>query len=77
MNYFDISVSDSIVMKILKKVDHLCDVEDSNFLSEFVDVEFDELDKLSTLANIKDEVQAILVLECVFELDYVTMGHHR
>lgn len=70
-------MSDSIVMKILKKVDHLCDVEDSDFFSEFVDVEFDELDKLSTLANIKDEVQAILVLECVFELYYVAVGHHR
>lgn len=49
-------MSNSIGMQILQGVDNFCDVEDLDFFGQFADVEFDEIDKLSSFAIFLDEI---------------------
>lgn len=56
-------------MQVLEEVDHFCDVEESDFLGEFVDVGLDEIDKLSALAVLLHKIEGGLVLEGVAQFD--------
>jgi hypothetical protein len=61
-------VGDAVGVQVLQNADYFCDIEYLDFLGEFGDVEFDEVDELSSLAVLLDEVEVGLVLEGVFEL---------
>lgn len=65
--YFEVAVGNTIRVQVLKDVDDFCDVEDFDFFCEFGDVEFDEVDELSSLAVLLYEIEVGLVLESVFE----------
>ena len=56
-------------MQILEEIDHFCDVEESDFFGEFVDVGLDEIDKLSALTVLLHKIEGGLVLEGVAQLD--------
>ena len=66
--YLEVAVRDSAGVQVLEDDDDLRDVEDLEFLSEFGDVELDEVDELAALAVLLDEVEVGLVLEGVLQL---------
>ena len=45
-------MGNSVFVNIFKKVDYLCNVEDFYILVEFLDVGFDEIDELASLAKL-------------------------
>lgn len=56
-------MGDSVFVDVLEQVDHLRDVKYLDVLVEFVDIGFDEIDELPSLAVLEHKVEALLILE--------------
>ena len=63
-------MGDAIGMEILQYIDNLGDIEDLDLISQFIDIKFDEIDKLPTLTELLNEVEVGLILKGIFQCDY-------
>lgn len=71
--YFEVAMRDAVGVQVLQYVDDFCDIEHLKFLSKFGDVDLDEVDELSTLTVLLNEVNVGLVLKSVLEFDNAIM----
>jgi len=56
-------MSDSILVNVLKQVDHLCDIKYFKVFVEFVDIGFDKADEFSSFAVLDYKIKALLILK--------------
>ena len=66
-------MGDTMRMQILQNIDNLCDIEDLDLISKFIDIKFDEIDELPTLTELLNKVEVGLILKGIFQCDYSRM----
>ena len=73
--YFQVSVSDSIRMQVLKQVHNLSDIKPAYLICQILHILFHEPNKLSQVTKLHHKVKLILVLKRILKLNYAWMFH--